>query len=786
MTAPNSRPSAPAYLEAHLSAGRDYLQNDPEFDPGPETDTSEWLDLKTTVAALPLNDDQKSLYLSLLADRVLTPLSLAQNVFEGQKRGLPPLSPEALDIAISDKLSSDLQKDMLRAAVDELEELGPAPRDPELAEAINRGMSIDLIERALSHPEGVRGAVNALQKSIGETDIRPAPAFGVTAPDTALPDEIIRFLRTGDNLLLASAENPDFTENFAVAANISAFIREGAPDVELISQTHKILIALADLAEAPLIVGLAGFSDALLKLGATSDEASRLEAAQSVLGAFCDLPDSITVSLGLVNADVLLHLHCLSNGASPLAFDLEALTRQPDAINLIRENLAQKGADALARFESALSSLFSLKGAPGVDRKRLQSRGFSDTSLNLIEQRLGDGLSLAQATSRWMIGDDIIRRELDLPPEALSEEDPSILRLIGFSRKDIETADDWLASAPERILAPVLEDAGIATEPTVATNLSFAKALSAKHPSLSIGLEVEFGPEIEHEQLVSLLSDLCEAPLTVRLSQDHTAKAQKTASRINHILELVEDAREAALAYREDAEPLDDRPMAAPATTSEQTGRARRLRLPDRRKGYIQKSTVGGHKVYLHTGEFDNGELGEIFIDMHKEGAAFRSLMNNFAIAISIGLQYGVPLEEFVEAFVYTRFDPAGEVTGNDSIKRATSILDYIFRELAVSYLGRDDLAELSEGQSHDGLGRGLKDDVFQFPAEAAQIVSKGFSRGQLPDNIVILDKRRKDASDEAEQENYLGDPCPSCGHFTLTASGDTVTCDACGTKSES
>ena len=168
---------------------------------------------------------------------------------------------------------------------------------------------------------------------------------------------------------------------------------------------------------------------------------------------------------------------------------------------------------------------------------------------------------------------------------------------------------------------------------------------------------------------------------------------------------------------------------------------------------------------------------------MHKEGAAFRSLMNNFAIAISIGLQYGVPLEEFVEAFVFTRFDPAGEVTGNDSIKRATSILDYIFRELAVSYLGRDDLAELSEGQSHDGLGAGIKDDVFAFPAEAAQLVSKGFSRGQLPDNIVILDKRRKTETEVAEEENYLGDPCPSCGHFTLSAQGDEVRCEACGKK---
>src|SRR5437763_15349118 len=122
-----------------------------------------------------------------------------------------------------------------------------------------------------------------------------------------------------------------------------------------------------------------------------------------------------------------------------------------------------------------------------------------------------------------------------------------------------------------------------------------------------------------------------------------------------------------------------------------------RQRLPDRRKGYIQKASIGGHKVYLHTGEYDDGELGEIFIDMHKEGAAFRSLMNNFAIAISIGLQYGVPLDEFVDAYTFTRFEPSGLVEGNDAIKMSTSVLDYIFRELAISYLGRTDLAHVEQ-----------------------------------------------------------------------------------------
>jgi ribonucleoside-diphosphate reductase alpha chain len=220
---------------------------------------------------------------------------------------------------------------------------------------------------------------------------------------------------------------------------------------------------------------------------------------------------------------------------------------------------------------------------------------------------------------------------------------------------------------------------------------------------------------------------------------------------------------------------------------------AERRRLPDRRKGYIQKATVGGHKVYLHTGEFEDGELGEIFIDMHKEGAAFRSLMNNFAIAVSIGLQYGVPLEEFVDAFVFTRFEPAGEVTGNDSIRKATSILDYIFRELAVSYLGRDDLSEV-DNLSHDGLGAGANEGeeptVAVQPVRPEQLISKGFSRGVLPDNIVPFTARRVAGRLEDEEGpatppqrsiDYLSDACPTCGHFTLRPDDGVAVCEACG-----
>ena len=233
-----------------------------------------------------------------------------------------------------------------------------------------------------------------------------------------------------------------------------------------------------------------------------------------------------------------------------------------------------------------------------------------------------------------------------------------------------------------------------------------------------------------------------------------------------------------------------------------------RNKVPDRRKGYIQKAIVGGHKVYLHTGEYEDGSLGEIFIDMHKEGAFLRSLMNNFAIAISIGLQYGVPLEEYVEAYTFTRFDPAGVVQGNNRIKNATSILDYVFRELAVSYLGRNDLAHADNTDVDFSLGTGAEEGILknnEIPWKLVKKVSsQGYLRGQ--DGLSVVSSSGDMGSVTAEQSvsssgssstgtsdasmsrvqaarmmGYEGDACPECGSFTLVRNGTCLKCDTCG-----
>jgi len=244
--------------------------------------------------------------------------------------------------------------------------------------------------------------------------------------------------------------------------------------------------------------------------------------------------------------------------------------------------------------------------------------------------------------------------------------------------------------------------------------------------------------------------------------------------------------------------------------------RGERRRLPNRRKGYTQKATVGGHKVYLRTGEHEDGRLAEVFIDMHKEGSAFRSLMHSFAIAISVGLQYGVPLEEFVESFTFTRFEPSGVVEGNDAIKMATSILDYIFRELAISYLDRGDLAHVQPGDLlPDAVGKGEAESELGDPgsdggSEIATTAQRGASSGYVRSKLTVVHggagrapaaafgalavsaaREEGYATDlrlerirAARIKGYEGDSCEECGNFTLIRNGTCLKCDTCGATS--
>jgi ribonucleoside-diphosphate reductase alpha chain len=225
-----------------------------------------------------------------------------------------------------------------------------------------------------------------------------------------------------------------------------------------------------------------------------------------------------------------------------------------------------------------------------------------------------------------------------------------------------------------------------------------------------------------------------------------------------------------------------------------------RHRLPDRRSGYTQKAVVGGHKVYLRTGEYQDGTVGEIFLDMHKEGAAFRSLMNCFAIAISLGLQHGVPLDEFVDAFVFTRFEPNGMVKGNDRIKMSTSVIDYVFRELAITYLGRTDLSHVPEedlradaigsrpGEGPVANGPSIPQPEMtapEPPAAPRPAPAPVTARAIAPvsgGSGSVAEMKLLSASEMARLKGYEGDPCGDCGQFTMVRNGTCLKCITCGT----
>jgi len=451
--------------------------------------------------------------------------------------------------------------------------------------------------------------------------------------------------------------------------------------------------------------------------------------------------------------------------------------------------LTEAGADFDAARRHAMGH-GSLAEAPAIDHMVLQARGFTAHEIEQAEDALRHTDGLRAAFAPAVVGAGFLSDVLGVPADALADPNFDTLAFAGFSEAEIEAAERHALGARRLSDCEALEGELCALFAAVE-----APVLADR---LAMQAAVETFTCLASPAVLDLPFDA--RPADAARLQAAAARAGVRALRLNRAtppagfaLPLPEAEAEAIKPAR--AEPAVAETQSAPVKERivervvervvERGGRARR-KLPDRRKGYIQKAAVGGHKVYLHTGEYEDGEVGEIFIDMHKEGAAFRSLMNNFAIAISIGLQYGVPLDEFVDAYVFTKFEPAGPVTGNDSIRSATSILDYIFRELGVSYLGRDDLANADPGEFNaDGLGRGegAPDGAVEAePLPASKFISKGFSRGAAPDNLVFLPfGGRRDQ--EPRPAGASGEVCPACGDLALSRRGALVVCDSCGTQ---
>ncbi|MFP4405494.1 vitamin B12-dependent ribonucleotide reductase [Rhodosalinus sp.] len=478
----------------------------------------------------------------------------------------------------------------------------------------------------------------------------------------------------------------------------------------------------------------------------------------------------------------------------------------------------------------------SIAQAPAINPATLRDKGFDEAALGRVEGALGQAFDIRFVFNQWTLGEEFCRERLGIPAEKLNDPSFDLLRHLGFTRAEIEAANDHVCGTMTLEGAPYLKDEHLpvfdCANPCGKKGKRFlnveshirmmAAAQSFISGAISKTINMPNDATIEDCQKAYELSWSlgCKANALYR---DGSKLSQPLASA------LVEDDEEAAEVLETGSQQEKAQVLAEKVVEKivvKEVVRAARSKLPERRKGYTQKAIVGGHKVYLRTGEYEDGALGEIFIDMHKEGAGFRAMMNNFAIAVSVGLQYGVPLEEFVDAFTFTKFEPAGLVQGNDSIKNATSILDYIFRELAVSYLDRTDLAHVvPEGASFDDLGRGVEEGVSNVTAvsETAatkslevlkQISSTGYLRKRLPQDLVVLqggiDPVRTapepkgggtvaaaavtaavttgavhlDAATKARMQGYEGEACGECGNYTLVRNGTCMKCNTCGATS--
>lgn len=382
----------------------------------------------------------------------------------------------------------------------------------------------------------------------------------------------------------------------------------------------------------------------------------------------------------------------------------------------------------------------NLGDAPHINDASLKAKGLSEFELGRLHEVLAESLSLRDVVSLANLDANFVRDIWGLSDADLSDPTLDLLTIMGFAKEEIAEADAYLFGTPELDGLKAVDDMAWA----LLAPLSIKARLTLRHRLDALVDSPSTAPvELAWDQGVTDAMKVYSLAAGMNLRSLSVSRAETPADFALDIPDMEEAPRR----------PQAPEKTAAPRVVEKIVERDRtRHRLPDRRKGYIQKAAVGGHKVYIHTGEYGDGALGEIFIDMHKEGAAFRSLMNNFAIAISIGLQYGVPLEEFVDAYVFTRFEPAGPVTGNDRVRSATSILDYIFRELAISYLDREDLANADpDALNADGLGAGDNPPDEALPA--SHLISKGFARGTATGNLVVVPFGRKDLREAVEED---------------------------------
>ncbi|MEO6696180.1 MAG: vitamin B12-dependent ribonucleotide reductase [Ignavibacteria bacterium] len=461
---------------------------------------------------------------------------------------------------------------------------------------------------------------------------------------------------------------------------------------------------------------------------------------------------------------------------------------------------SDKQIDEIIKYTKGYGSLI---GCPSINAQTLTEKGFTKEILAKVEKSLPSVFDINFAFNKWTLGAGFCKNALGFSDEQLDDPSFNVLKELGFTKEQVSDANDYVCGAMTIEGAPHLKDehypifdcANKCGKKGTRYILADAhiKIMAAAQPFISGAISKTINLP-NH----ATIDDMKSAYLTSwRLGVKANA-LYRDGSKLSQPLNSVKDDDAVIMENGEDMSQEVSRTHDIVKVAERIIHRyiAKRRKLPFRRKGYTQKAKIGSHSVYLRTGEYENGQLGEIFIDMHKEGAAFRSLMNCFAIAISLGLQHGVPLDEFVDAFVYTRFEPNGIVVGNPNIKMSTSIIDYIFRELAVTYIGRTDLAHIQNDAEFqkspiDALSKLEGNDDFDEEEVFSERIIEEDRYIQPPSkatnemgiklfqNTSTIDKIK-----EAKLKGYTGDICTSCGSVTMVRNGTCLKCITCGETS--
>jgi ribonucleoside-diphosphate reductase alpha chain len=454
----------------------------------------------------------------------------------------------------------------------------------------------------------------------------------------------------------------------------------------------------------------------------------------------------------------------------------------------------------------------TLIGCPAINKKSLKERGFTDEKIDIIEKQLDNVFDIKFAFNKWTLGEDFLLN-IGFSKQQLDDNSFELLKELGYSDSDIESANDYVCGTMMIEGAPHIKDEHLPIFDTASKcgkkgkryieYMAHVRIMSASQPFISgaISKTVNMPAEATVTQISEVHTKSWKLMLkAIAIYRDGSKLSQPLNSAnyddLDEVIQLGdENTIDETKGPKEVQEIIADRVKY----------KLKRHKLPKKRTGHIREAVVGGHKVFLRTGEYEDGSLGEIFIDMYKEGASFRGLINSFAILASKALQYGVPLEDLVDTFTFTRFDPSGIVDGHEAIKNATSILDYVFRSIGYDYLGRQDFVHvkaidelndnknnnkiISNGSNHSDKSDSIIEDDLKLTKEIKPELSEvtiGDTNSQI--NISSggnFSKQLKEStSSEAQSFGYTGEACSNCGSMRVKRNGSCTVCEDCGTTS--